>query len=66
MARQMSFGFLGKQIDGIWHTGVIAFGNEYYFGGEICQGPPGMTPYGKPLKTIKIGKTSKNKWDFEK
>ncbi len=62
----MSRGFLGKQIDGIWHTGVLAFGYEYYFGGGICQGPPGMTPYGNPYKTIKIGFTSKKKWDFEK
>jgi len=28
--------FIGKQLDGIWHTGIVAFGYEYYFGGGIC------------------------------
>jgi hypothetical protein len=26
---------LGKQIDGIWHTGIIVYGKEFYFGGGI-------------------------------
>ena len=32
----------GKQIDGIWHTGIVVFGKEFFFGGtggiECC--PP--------------------------
>ena len=35
MASQMSEQFLGQRIDGIWHTGVEVFGNEYFFGGGI-------------------------------
>ena len=35
MASQMSEQFLGQRIDGIWHTGVECFGNEYFFGGGI-------------------------------
>lgn len=26
MARQLSPALLGKQIDGIWHTGVLVYG----------------------------------------
>jgi len=26
--------FQGKQIDGIWHTGVVVYGREYFFGGQ--------------------------------
>ena len=26
--------FKGKQIDGIWHTGVVVYGREYFFGGQ--------------------------------
>ncbi len=29
MARMMSPQLLGKQIDGIWHTGLVAYGYEY-------------------------------------
>ena len=31
------FLILGKQIDGIWHTGIVAFGREYFFGGAGIQ-----------------------------
>ena len=39
MAKQFSMGFLGKQIDGIWHTGIIIWGKEYFFGGgiQVCE-----------------------------
>jgi hypothetical protein len=32
---------IGKQINGVWHTGIVVYGEEYYFGGmggiESCQ-----------------------------
>lgn len=32
--------FSGKQIDGIWHTGIVVYGKEFFFGGmggiECC------------------------------
>ena len=30
----------GKQIDGIWHTAVVIYGQEFFYGGggiESCQ-----------------------------
>lgn len=58
LASQMSQMILGKQIDGIWHTGVIVFGKEYYFGGGICTDPIGQTPYGTPVKSlVAVGET---------
>lgn len=65
MARSLSPGFLGKQIDGIWHTGLEVFNTEYYFGGGICASPPGMTPYGTPIRMHSLGSTSKSKTDFQ-
>ena len=29
--------FVGRQIEGIWHTGVVAYGREYFFGGGGIQ-----------------------------
>lgn len=50
MARQLSPALLGKQIDGIWHTGVVVYGTEFYFGGGICLCPTGHSPYGAPVQ----------------
>jgi len=48
---------LGIPIDGIWHTGVVVHGTEFYFGGGICADPPGRTPYGTPVSTHTVGTT---------
>jgi thiol-disulfide isomerase/thioredoxin len=57
MAKQFSQGMLGKLIEGIWHTGIVVYGREYFFGGGICDDTPGKTPYGIPIKTIDLGST---------
>ncbi|XP_057861168.1 uncharacterized protein LOC131069676 [Cryptomeria japonica] len=57
LARQLSSSFLGKVIEGIWHTGVVVYGKEYYFGGGIQHNPAGETPYGKPYKVVELGVT---------
>ncbi|XVF81162.1 hypothetical protein PTKIN_Ptkin15bG0134800 [Pterospermum kingtungense] len=65
LARQLSMTFLGKVIEGIWHTGVVVYGNEYYFGGGIQHDPAGTTPYGKPIRVIDLGVTHVPKDVFE-
>ncbi|XP_050208308.1 uncharacterized protein LOC126657638 [Mercurialis annua] len=57
LARQLSTTFLGKAIEGIWHTGVVVYGYEYYFGGGIQHDPAGRTPYGTPVKVVDLGVT---------
>jgi hypothetical protein len=65
LARQLSMSFLGKAIEGIWHTGIVVYGNEYYFGGGIQHCPAGSTPYGTPLKVVDLGLTHVPKDVFE-
>ncbi|OMP06345.1 hypothetical protein COLO4_08179 [Corchorus olitorius] len=65
LARQLSMTFLGKVIEGIWHTGVVVYGNEYFFGGGIQHAPVGTTPYGKPIRVIDLGVTHVPKDVFE-
>lgn len=65
LARQLSASLLGKVIDGIWHTGIVVYGNEYYFGGGIQRTPIGKTPYGSPLKVVDLGFTQVPKEVFE-
>ncbi|POM71330.1 Peptidase [Phytophthora palmivora] len=69
MAQQLSPALLGKTIDGVWHTGVLVFGKEYFFGGGGIQA---MAPelvvqrYGmQPLRTLPLGETSLSQQQFE-
>ncbi|KAE9036354.1 hypothetical protein PR001_g8865 [Phytophthora rubi] len=69
MARQLSPALLGKTIDGVWHTGVLVFGREYFFGGGGIQA---MAPelvvqrYGmNPVRTIALGETSRTQQELE-
>jgi len=58
MARAMSPSLLGKQIDGVWHTGIVVYGKEYFFGSmgiEFCA--PCGTILGEPLKKEFMGET---------
>ncbi|KAI4365750.1 hypothetical protein MLD38_021710 [Melastoma candidum] len=65
LASTLSTSFLGKAIEGIWHTGVVVYGNEYYFGGGIQHSPVGKTPYGVPLRVVDLGITHVPKDVFE-
>lgn len=65
MARSMSLMLIGRQVDAIYHTSLVVYGREYYFGGGICNDLPKTTPYGKPLQEIPIGQTEIPKEIFE-
>lgn len=47
------------------HTGIVVYGNEYYFGGGIQHIPAGTAPYGRPIKVIDLGVTHVPKDLFE-
>lgn len=47
------------------HTGIVVFGNEYYFGGGIQHAPAGSTPYGTPIRVVDLGVTHVPKDVFE-
>ncbi|KAK7357922.1 hypothetical protein VNO80_17219 [Phaseolus coccineus] len=53
---------LGK---GKRHTGIVVYGNEYYFGGGIQHCSAGSTPYRIPLKVVELGVTHVPKDVFE-
>ena len=65
MAKSMSMMLIGQQIDAIYHTSIVVYGREYYFGGGICHDNPKSTPYGKPIKEIPLGQTEIPKEVFD-
>ena len=66
MATKIAKFMTGKDIEAIWHTSLVVYGNEYFFGGGICIGQPKCTPYGIPIKESVFGKTKKTQEEFEK
>lgn len=57
MAKQFSPAFLGHVIEGIWHTGIVVYGKEFFYGGGIQCASPGQTVAGRPMKFHDIGFT---------
>lgn len=58
MAAIMSSTVIGRHVEGIWHTAIVAYGREYYFGPKGIQtSRPGGTVLGEPDKVEKIGVT---------
>ena len=50
---------LGFHTDGVWHTSVVVYGTEWFFGGggiERCL--PGTTQLGPPLQRHPVGNTA--------
>ncbi|TFY65392.1 hypothetical protein EVJ58_g2001 [Rhodofomes roseus] len=58
LAKQLSLPLTGKQIDGVWHTSVVVFGREIFYGQGILETRPGESHHGKPLHMIDIGETA--------
>eukprot|EP00928_Gymnodinium_smaydae_P067510 TRINITY_DN504_c0_g2_i1.p1 TRINITY_DN504_c0_g2~~TRINITY_DN504_c0_g2_i1.p1 ORF type:complete len:396 (+),score=74.92 TRINITY_DN504_c0_g2_i1:124-1311(+) len=52
-------------VDGVWHTGVVVFDREYYFGGNIFFDEPGQTTFGKPVKVLPLGTTLRRLSEFQ-
>lgn len=57
LARQMSMGLLGFQLDAIYHTSIELQGREYVYDGGIISIVPGSSHLGQPLERLHLGKT---------
>ena len=49
--------YIGKQVDGVWHTSIVVFDKEFYYQGGIQTDSPKTTPFGQPVKEIHLGET---------
>lgn len=56
---------VGFQLEGIWHTAIVAFGTEWFYGGGgIETASPGGTMLGQPLRTVRLGQTTLDREAF--
>jgi len=55
---------LGQQMEGIWHTGIVVFGYEYWYGGGIFESTPEETPFGTATKKLFLGTTFCNRGEL--
>ncbi|KAJ6508961.1 PPPDE putative peptidase domain-containing protein [Mycena sanguinolenta] len=58
LAKQLSAQLTGRQIDGIWHSSIVVFGKEVYYGQGISTSLPGKSHHGQPLQVVDLGETS--------
>ena len=58
LARQMSMGLLGFQLDAIYHTSIELQGREYVYDGGIIAIKPGSSHLGQPMEKIFLGTTN--------
>lgn len=60
----LSTQLLGQHFEAIYHTGVVAFGREWFFGGGIFNDAPGQTHYGTPMRAVDMGVTALDEATF--
>lgn len=60
----LSTQLLGRHFEAIYHTGVVAFGREWFFGGGIFNDAPGQTHYGTPMRVVDFGTTALDEATF--
>mmetsp|Transcript_7228 Transcript_7228/g.22614 ORF Transcript_7228/g.22614 Transcript_7228/m.22614 type:complete len:179 (-) Transcript_7228:36-572(-) len=65
MAANLSPLLLGKRVDIVPHTGIVAFGREYYFGAGPCVGKPGETVPLEPSQVLELGETRRSREELE-
>ncbi|GAA5836340.1 hypothetical protein JCM3766R1_003494 [Sporobolomyces carnicolor] len=65
MAQSLGPMLVGRPIEGIWHTSIVLFGVEIWFGQGIhAKTPPGTTHHGAPRKRIQMGSTQLDRDTF--
>lgn len=58
LAKQMSMGILGFQLDAIYHTSIQIQGREFVYDGGIVSIVPGSSHLGQPMETLYLGTTN--------
>ncbi|GAA5941745.1 uncharacterized protein JCM15063_002659 [Sporobolomyces koalae] len=65
LAQSLGPMLVGRPVEGIWHTSIVLYGIEIWFGQGIhAKSPPGTTHHGAPRKRIAMGDTQLDRDTF--
>jgi len=56
-AESISPWLIGQKLEGVWHTGVVVYGKEYYYSKDTVYADAGDTSFGKPTRIVHLGYT---------
>ncbi|KAM0680381.1 hypothetical protein GINT2_001439 [Glugoides intestinalis] len=65
MAKILSPQLLGVQVDGVWHTSIEAYGNEYFFHCGLAMQKAGTTHFNPCIERVSMGYTSSTRDELE-
>jgi len=67
MARMLSGDLLGTTIEAVYHTGIVVYGKEYWFGHGLQCAPATLTQtqFGAPMRVEKLGETEVDEETWE-
>ncbi|CAK0798749.1 unnamed protein product, partial [Prorocentrum cordatum] len=57
VAKPLSPWIVGDVLEGVWHTGVVVYGKEYYYSKDTVYANPGETSFGVPDRIVHLGST---------
>ncbi|XP_022122046.2 uncharacterized protein LOC110997957 isoform X1 [Pieris rapae] len=58
LASVISPSIVGHKVEGVWHTSIVVYEREYFFGGQgISSCPPGSTSLRAPHQVTTLGNT---------
>jgi len=52
--------------EGVWHSGLVVYGREYFFNGDLVFKLPGETVWGDPTKELMLGFTLRRMEELHK
>ncbi|KAK9897922.1 DUF862-domain-containing protein [Cystobasidium minutum MCA 4210] len=65
LAAQLSLQLTGTYIPAIWHSSIVVYGEEIYFGQGIQRCKPGQSHHGMALRVVPMGETHIDRDTFE-
>ncbi|CAH0723065.1 unnamed protein product, partial [Brenthis ino] len=58
LASILSPAIIGQQVEGVWHTSIVVYEREYFYGGGgVTSCAPGGTQLGAPQQVERLGTT---------
>jgi len=58
LAATLGPSLIGRPLEAIWHSSIVVYQTEFYFGNGLFTSQPGRTHFGAPRKIIDLGETS--------